>query len=529
VTVIRRVFGCAVLAALALSACGGGSSGTVEGGSGMGLVVARVKDAVGLDPAVQTEGLSLNIAQEVFRNLVRFRPGSFDIEPDIAKSWKTTPDGRTWTFSLATGLKFSDGTVLDAKAVKFNFDRWRDSKNPFAYYSDMLGGFDGKSIITSVDAPNAKTVVLHLKNAFTPLLRDLALPSLAIGSPAAIIAGAEAFNQQPVGSGPYLVSEWVHDDHITLSANPEWASPKPAYATVIVRDIPDQSTSVLSMQKGDIDMLTDPRPDDAKTLASQPGITLYHPPSNNLMYVAMNVQKKPFDNVLVRRAISYAIDKAAIARRFYAEGATIADNWTPVGMLGENPNVKTYPFDVAKAKALLARAGVAHFSTELYYPTSPRPYMPEPQRIAETIQADLAAAGISVTLEPFEFGVFLHKIQNGEHPMCLIGWTGDNGDPDDFMYPLLDQDSAIVGEAQNYSFWRDPAFHRLMLQGQQTPDGPARAAIYRAANAMIADQAPAISITHSVVSFAAKSSIGGIIASPDTSFNFLSMHPKGGS
>jgi len=155
--------------------------------------------------------------------------------------------------------------------------------------------------------------------------------------------------------------------------------------------------------------------------------------------------------------------------------------------------------------------------------------MPEPGRIAETIQADLAAAGITVTLQPFEFGVFLHKVQNGEHPMCLIGWTGDNGDPDNFMYPLLDQDSAIKGEAQNYSFWRDPAFHKLMLAGQQAPEGPKRAEIYREANALIHDQAPAISITHSVVSFAAKSSIGGVVASPDTSFNFSTMKPRSGN
>jgi peptide/nickel transport system substrate-binding protein len=524
----------AAFAALGLAACGGSSStGTSSGGAQ--LIVARVKDAVGLDPAVQTDGLSLTIGQEVLRNLVRFRPGSFDVIPDIGRSWKTSADGKTWTFTLVPGLKFSDGTALDAKAVRFNFDRWRVSKNPyrggfpFAFYSDMLGGFDGKSIITGVDAPNATTVVLHLKNAFTPLLRDLALPSLAIGSPTAIEAGADAYNQQPVGSGPYAVAEWVHDDHITLSANPTWAGPKPGYQTVIVRDIPDQSTSVLSMQKGDIDMLIDPRPDDAKRLAAQPGIRIYHPASNNVMYLALNVQKKPFGNVLVRRAIAYAIDKAAIVKQFYAEGATVADNWTPVGMLGENPAVKAYPHDLAKAKALLAQAGLPHFATELYYPTSPRPYMPEPQRIAETIQADLAQVGIDVTLEPYEFGVFLHKVQNGEHPMCLIGWTGDNGDPDDFMYPLLDQDSAIVGEAQNYSFWRDPAFHKLMLAGQETPEGPARAAIYRAANAMINDQEPAISITHSVVSFAAKSSIAGIYANPDASFNFVSMKPKGGA
>jgi len=524
-----KIVALAALALLVLSACGGGGGDT----NGTTLVVARVKDAVGLDPAVQTDGLSLTIAQEVFRNLVRFKPGTFDIQPDIARSWKLSPDGTTWTFTLQPKLVFSDGTPLDAKAVKFNFDRWRDSRNPyrgnfpFGYYADMLGGFDRDSIITAVDAPTPVTVVVHLKHPFTPLLRDMELASLGIGSPAAIAKDPQAFNQLPVASGPYAVAEWVHDDHITLTANPSWAGPKPAYATVIVRDIPDQSTSVLSMKRGDIDMLIDPRPDDARDLATQTGISLYHAASNNVMYLAMNVEKPPFGDVRVRRAIAYALDPATIAKSFYAEGATVANNFTPVGMEGENPAVRAYPLDVAKARALLAEAGQSHLQTELYYPTSPRPYMPEPQRVAETIQAELKLAGIDLTLEPFEFGVFLAKVKNGEHPMCLIGWTGDNGDPDDFLYPLLDQDSAIKGTAQNYSFWRDPAFHRLMLAGQVTPDGPARAAIYRAANAMVHDQAPAIPLTHSVESFAAKSSIAGVVASPDNSFNFMLMKPRG--
>lgn len=537
---MKRILSTATLAALALAGCGGGSStasssGANGGAGGAQLIVARVKDAVGLDPATQTDGLSLTISQEIFQNLVRFKPGGFDIRPDAATSWKTSADGKTWTFALRPGLKFSDGTPLDASAVKFNFDRWRDSKNayrgnfPYGYYASMFGGFDAKSAIASVDAPNPTTFVIHLRAPSAPLLHDIAMPSFAIGSPDAIKKGAEAFNQQPVGSGPYTLGEWAHDDHITLVANATYAGPKPAYGTVIVRDIPDQSTSVLSMKKGDVDMLIDPRPDDAKDLAAQAGISLYHPPSNNVSYLALNTEKKPFQSALVRQAIAYAIDVPALAKSFYSQGATVANNWTPVGMLGENPAVKAYPHDVARAKALLAQAGVKPFATELYFPTSPRPYMPEPQRIAEAIQSDLKAIGIDVTLQPFEFGVFLTKIRNGEHPMCLIGWTGDNGDPDNFTYALLDQDSAVKGQAQNYSFWRDPAFHKLMLAGQQTVDETKRAAIYRQANALIHDMAPAIPLVHSVVSFAAKSGIDGVMASPDTSFNFVTMHPKGGS
>jgi peptide/nickel transport system substrate-binding protein len=241
----------------------------------------------------------------------------------------------------------------------------------------------------------------------------------------------------------------------------------------------------------------------------------------------MNVGRKPFDDVRVRRAVAYAIDIPAILGALYPRGAVVADNWTPPGMLGENRAVKAYPHDIVRAKDLLARAGYPKgFSTELYFGTAPRPYMPEPQRVAEAIAADLREAGINVTLEPFEWGVYLQKIRDGEHPMCLIGWTGDNGDPDNFMYPLLDQDSAVKGSAQNYSFWRDPRFHAMMLAGQATAQEAVRTRIYRQANALIHDEVPALPLVHTRVAFATSDRIGGVIARPDSTLNFELMKPK---
>jgi peptide/nickel transport system substrate-binding protein len=274
-------------------------------------------------------------------------------------------------------------------------------------------------------------------------------------------------------------------------------------------------------------MLTDPRPDDAKTLAAQKGLTVYEQPANNTSYIAMQMEKRPFGDLRVRQAIAYALDLQAMASDLYAKGAVVANTWLPPGMLGDNPAVKAYPHDVARAKALLAAAGFPHgFSTSLSYPTSPRPYLPEPQRVAEAIQANLKEAGIEVTLQPSELGVFLDKVRHGEHEICLIGWTGDNGDPDNFLYPLLDLDSARKdGTAQNYSFWRDPAFHRLMLAGQQTVDEAARRLIYEQAVEMVHDQAPAIPLVHTTVPVVLKSSIRGFVPSPNTSYHFELMRP----
>ncbi len=526
---MKRLTACAALA-LMLASCAGNQN--AAGGAGAPLVIARVKDAVILDPAQATDGMSLNLTQEMMKGLVEFKLGTFDVRPSIAQSWKMSADGLRWTFQLKKGLKFSDGTPIDAAAVKFNFDRWRLTKNPYhqnypyGYYADMFGGFPG--LITGVEAPNPQTVTFTLSRPLGPFLRDLAMPSFAIASPAAVRKDLAGFGTHPVGYGPYMLKEWVKDDHITLIANPAWQGTKPAYATVIVRDIPDQATSVLEMQRGGIDFLTDPRPDDAAQLAKQSGVTVYEQPSNNNSYLALNVQKTPFGTLAVRQAVAYAIDVRAIVKAFYATGAVVATNWTPPGMLGEDKSLQSYPYDPSKAKQLLAQAGLSGgFTTDLYYPTTPRPYMPEPQRIAEAIQADLQKVGIGVTLEPYEFGVFLEKVRNGEHQMCLIGWSGDNGDPDNFFYPLLDKDSALAKpNGQNYSFWEDEAFHRLIVRGQTTLDDAGRAVVYRQANDMIHDQVPALPIVHTTVPVIVKSSIAGFVPSPDTHIAFEYLHPK---
>ena len=525
---MKKIILCAA-AALWLASCAGNQP---AGGSGAALVVARVKDAVILDPAQATDGMSLNLTQEMMKGLVEFKLGGFDVEPAIAQGWKMSGDGLTWTFTLKKGLKFSDGTAIDAAAVKFNFDRWRLTKNPYhqnypyGYYADMFGGFPG--IIAGVTVRDPQTVVFRLTRPLGPFLRNLAMPSFAIASPTAVRKNLAGFGTQPVGYGPYLLKEWIKDDHITLAVNPTWQGPKPAYATVIVRDIPDQATSVLEMQRGDLDFLTDPRPDDAAQLAKQQGITVYQQPSNNNSYVAMNVQKAPFGKLAVRQAVAYAIDVRAIVKAFYNAGAVVASNWTPPGMLGEDTSLQPYPYDPVKAKQLLAQAGLPNgFTTDLYYPTTPRPYMPEPQRIAEAIQADLQKAGIKVTLEPFEFGVFLDKVRNGEHQMCLIGWSGDNGDPDNFFYPLLDKDSALAKpNGQNYSFWEDDAFHALIVKGQTTLNDAARGLAYRQANDMVHEQVPALPIVHTTVPVIVKSSIAGFVPSPDTHIAFEYLHPK---
>jgi peptide/nickel transport system substrate-binding protein len=494
-------------------------------------LVARVKDAVTLDPAQAKDGMSLNITREVMKGLVQFKQGTFDIEPAIADSWSVGGGGRTWTFVLKKGLQFSDGTPVDADAVKFNFDRWRLISNPYhgsfeyPYYSDIFGGFPG--LITDVEAPKSDTVVFTLARPFAPFLHNLAMPSFGIASPRAVRDDLSGFAKHPIGWGPYVLEQWVQNDRIVLRANPNYPI-KPAYQTVVVRDVPDTETSVRDMQAGVVDVLTDPGPDKAAELQRMPGVTVYYQPANNNAYLAMNMDRPPFGKLAVREAVAYALDVRDIVKTFYPTGADVANNWTPPGMTGENPGIKAYPLDDARSRALLASAGLRNgFTTVLYYPTIPRPYMPDAKAVAEDVAKELRRVHINVKLQAYDWRTFLDKIGNGEHAMALAGWSGDNGDPDNFMYPLLDQDSAKRPNALNYSFWRDDAYHQLMLQGQATSDVADRAQIYQRANAMVHDQVPCIPIVHVTVPIALRTSIAGYVPNPDTSIAFEYMRPVG--
>ncbi|MBV8162643.1 MAG: ABC transporter substrate-binding protein [Candidatus Eremiobacteraeota bacterium] len=529
-----RLAAAALVAAVAVaaSACGAAAPGPSQSAAGPNtLVFGRNQDAVRLDPAIVTDGMSLNVARVTMEGLTQYALGSFDVEPCLATSWTVSPDGKTWRFHLRHNVTFQDGTAFNADAVKFNFDRWRLKDNPwhkllqgnleYSYYESQFGGFPGAIRNVKVLAPDE--VELDLSQTVAPILANLAMPAFGMSSPTAMKKAGEEYFRQPIGTGPYMVTEWVKDDHITLSAYPGYWGPKPKIATIILRDIPDPSTSMLALQKGDIDGWEYPRPDDISTLSNDDNLTVYHQPPNNLLYLAINVQKPPLTNVLVRRAINEAIDANAIVRNFYDPSAKVATDFLPLAVW-PHPSRTSYPYDPADARRLLAQAGFPHgFSTTLWYMTTPRPYVAEPQRVAEAIQADLRAVGINATLQGFEWGPFLDKIESGQHDLALAGWSGDNGDPDNFLYALLDKDSAVPPGAQNVTFWKDEHFHQLMIAAQSTTDRSERAKYYLEALQLVHDQAPTVPLVHTGPPIVFKRSVLGYIPNPDNSEPFQSM------
>ncbi len=478
---------------------GGGGSGTpVAGGE---LVFGRGHDSVRLDPGHETDGESFKVIDNLYENLVTYADTTTEIVPELATRWEISEDGLHYTFHLRPGVKFHDGTSLDAAAVLFSLDRQRAMTpphpfhsvgGPYTYWQSM--GMD--DILADLKAPDESTVVFTLARRNAPFLANLAMGFAAIVSPTAAQKHGEDFFKFPTGTGPFRFVEWVKDDRIVLERNPDYWGAKPYLDKVVFRSIPENTVRLLALESGEIAGMDGINAELAKRLETNAGFTLLKQPGMNVGYLAMNMDKPPFDKLEVRQALNYAVQREAIVKGLYGGYGTPAVNPMPPTLWGYNHSIVGYAYDVAKAKELLAAAGFPNgFKTELWAMTGPRPYMPDPLKVAEAIQSDLTAVGVDATLKTLEWGTYLDQVQGGKAPMCLLGWTGDNGDPDNFLYVLLGKSSTRL-PAQNVAFYRSDEVDALLRKAQEEPDVVKRTALYEEAQALIHRDAPWVPIAH---------------------------------
>lgn len=505
------MFCTAALLALSLlvTGCGGSKDDAKDdGAAGTGkaeniLVWGRGGDSVGLDPSMITDGESGKVTINIFDTLVEYEPDNTEVRPALATDWSVSEDGTVWTFNLREGVKFHDGTDFNAEAVVVNFERWLNKDHPLnngecKYWSYMFNGYAPDSIVTKVEATGDYQVQFTLKAPFAPFIQNLAMFPFGIASPAALEQYGADFFKNPVGTGPFKFEEWIQDDKVTLVKNEDYWGEKAKVDKLVFRSIPDNSARFLELQAGTIDMMDGLNPDDVAAAKANDQFQVILRPSMNVGYLAMHTEKKPFDNVLVRQAINHAVNKQAIIDAFFAGLAKPAKNPMPPSLWGYNDDIVPYEYDPAKAKELLAQAGYPDgFKTTLWAMPVPRPYMPQGQKIAEAIQADLAAVGIEAEIVSYEWGIYLEKAENGEHDMILLGWIGDNGDPDNFLYALLDKDNAVKGSSNNYAFYKSDAVHNLLIKAQREMDQDKRAELYKEAQVIIHEDAPWVPLDHS--------------------------------
>lgn len=487
------------------------------------LVWGRGGDSVGLDPINVTDGESFKVAHQIYESLLEYKPGITEVEPALATEWKSSADGLEWTIKLRSGVRFHDGAEFDAEAVKLNVDRWRDSKNPyhkggeFAYYTYMFGGFDDKSVIKEVQVIDKQTVRFILKQVQASFLQDLAMPMFAMASPKAIKENPEGLMTKPVGTGPYTFSSWAKGDKIVLEANKEHWGGAPKIERLIYRTIPDNNARLIALRADELDIMDGVEPAFLPVIQATGKFAIAERPAMNVGYLAFNFAVKPFDDPRIRKAINHAINRDELNTAFYGAMGTPAVSPLPPAVWGHNPDVPKYPFDPARAAALLKEAGYTKESplkTELWAMPVPRDYMPQPQKIAVAIQGYLREVGIDAKIVTYDWGTYLEKTGVGEHPMALLGWTGDNGDPDNFLYVLLDKDNAKGPDAGNIAFYKSDAVHNLLIKARTITDQKQRTDLYREAQKVIMEDAPWAPLMHARVPIAVRKGITGFVPSP---------------
>jgi ABC-type transport system substrate-binding protein len=520
-----------VLAAAAFAFAGGESEPESQGGSmssdgtqmGGVLVFARSGDSVGLDPGRETDGESFYGSRQIFDTLVEFKPGTTEVQPALAESWEISDNGLEFTFNLRPGVTFHDGTDFNADAVKFSFDRQRLEDHPYYDHGPWkyFGGMGMGSIIDDIVVVDDLTVKFVLTAPEAPFVANLAMDFAAIVSPAAVALYDEEFSSNPVGTGPFKLVSWTKDDSIVLEANKDYWGEGPYLDRLILRVIPDATARYLALKNGEVDVIDFPSAEDLELMDEDPNIELIQQPGLNVGYIAMNVNKEPFGDVRVRQAMNYAINREEIIEGVYGSAGQVANNPIPPTIWSYNDDIEPYPYDPEKARELLAEAGYPNgFSTDLWAMPVARPYNPNARRIAEIVQAQLAEIGVDIEIVSYDWGTYLDKTDGsgsdtgtGEHSMAMLGWTGDNGDPDNFIYLLLSADSAAV-PAMNISFWRNQEFTDLTLQAKRVYDQDARAELYKQAQVIFHEEAPWVPIAHSVVTVPVRSNVKDFVIYP---------------
>ncbi len=491
-----------------------------------------------LSPQLATDGASLDVAgQTVYNRLTEFEAGTTNVIPSLAEKWEVSDDGKTYTFHLRKGVKFHSNKNfkpsrdLNADDVVFSFSRQLDPKHPYNKVSggnyEYFVGMDMANIIDKVEKVDDYTVKFSLKVPNAPFLANLGMDFAAIFSKEyadkMLTAGTpEEVDTQPVGTGPFKFVSYQKDSNVRYKAFKDYWKGKSKIDRLVFSITPDASVRYAKLTKGECHAAPYPNPADIEKLKTDPKITLLSKPGLNIGYLAFNTTKKPFDNLKVRKALSYAVNKDAIIESVYQGAGQVAKNAIPPTMWSYNDDVKDYEYDPKKAKALLKEAGFEKgFDVELWAMPVSRPYNPNARRMAEMIQEDWKNIGVNAKIVSYEWGEYLKRMRQGDHQTGLMGWTGDNGDPDNFLNTLLSCSAKEKGS--NYAKFCNKEFDDLVVTAVQKTDPAERTALYKKAQQVVKDQAPWLTIAHSKTYFPVRKEVKGYVVSPFGIHNFYSV------
>ncbi|MDV3128015.1 ABC transporter substrate-binding protein [Mycobacterium sp. 21AC1] len=488
----------AAIVLLALTACSTGSRVDLGDAASGNLIAAIAGEPDQLDPHRTSAYFSFEVLENVFDTLVE-PDENLQMRPALAKSWEVSPDQLTWTFHLREGVKWHDGTPLTADDVVFSYRRIID---------EQLTNVDKFSAVTDVAAPDPATVRITVKHPTPNLLTNLGgFKGMAIVQRRNVESGQIATH--PIGTGPFAFASRRSGDSITLKANPDyWAGP-PKISGVTFRFISEPSTALSALQAGEIDWTDSIPPQRVAQLRDDDSLALAVTQSNDYWYLALNEARAPWNDVRVRQAIAYAIDRDAIAAATSYRTATVNQLAIPQG----NPwytGYDRYRYDISAAEKLLSEAGTSPQHLDMLVTSE----YPETVTAAQIIADNLAPLGITVDIRTVDFATWLDEQNNGNFDMLMMGWLG-NIDPDDFYY--AQHHSGGTSNAQKFS---DPEVDRLLDAGRVQTDTERRKQLYAEAATRIADEVSYIYLYNPSVIQAWANNLSGYDARRDGAVRF---------
>lgn len=510
-------------AALLLAACGTDDSDPVDGGTDPGeetgtdtegaqggdLVIGQLSDAVSLDPHGSNDTPSSNVAYNIYEALL-IQDENMELQPGLATEWERVDD-LTWQFTLREDVTFHDGSEFNADVVQANFERILDEDiaSPRAFLYEM---------VEEINVVDDYTVEFVTEYPFSPLPAHIAHSGGGMMSAEVIAADYEAIengsepgsviNENPVGTGPFVFESWTPGDEIVLNRNDDYWGGAPALDSITFRVVPEGSTRLADLETGAIHISDPLSPSDVSRVEGTDGMSVNSQPSVSLSYIGFNAQKEPFDDPLVRQAISKAIDKDTIINGIYDGVGIPAESPLAPDVFGHDENISGLEYNVEEARELLAEAGYEDgFSTTIWTNDNQ-------DRIdtATAVQAQLEEIGIDVEIEIVEWGAYLEDTAAGEHDMFILGWSTVTGDADYGLYPLFHSDN--FGEAGNRTFFATDELDSVLEEARQSSDEDERLDLYSRAQEILVDEAPMIYIHHPEFLLAVSDDVEGLWQHP---------------
>ena len=474
-----------------------------------------------------TDGNSLYVQLQIYNYLIGNAPGSTDLVPELATEWTASEDALTWTFTLREGVKFHDDTDFNAEAVVFNVNRWwdpefeygfRDEGKLYEIWTQLFGGFKGDeaSILADVSAVDDLTVEFTLSEPFAAFPAAIASAYFGIASPTAIQESGADYGTPSglaVGTGPFVFEEWISGDRITLSKFEDyWEEGLPKTDRLVFNFIEDPAARLAQLRAGAIDFTVDLTPDQLAEIESDSNIEAVFRPSFNVGYLALNPSYEPLSSPEVRQAIAQAINRPAIVEAFWGELGTTDAHFVPPSMESyTSGSVGDYEYDPEAAQAAIAEAGYPNgFDLDLWYMPVSRPYFPNPKPIAEAFAAELSQIGITVNLQTKDWAAYLEDRNTAPgFQSFMLGWTGDYGDPDNFLYAHFGP-----GATQDLGNYESAEMFDLLNKARSETVPEEREKLYQDVDTMLFDKALRIPIVHSQPLLAQRAGLAGWNPSP---------------